>query len=115
MQYHLNGFRAGDPHIKEAAEDPGENSSGSTDVLIVGCGPAGLTLAAQLSSFADINTRIIERKNGPLELGQADGLACRTLEMFEAFGFSDRIIREAYNVIETVSYTHLTLPTILLV
>jgi len=102
MQYYLNGFRAGDPHIKDAAEGLGDSRSELLDVLIVGCGPAGLTLATQLSAFADINTRIIERKNGPLELGQADGLACRTLEMFEAFGFSDRVIREAYNVIETV-------------
>lgn len=46
--------------------------------------------------FPEINTRIVERKAGPLELGQADGLACRTLEMFEAFGFSDEVIREAY-------------------
>jgi len=26
------------------------------DVLIVGCGPAGLTLAAQLAQFSDIKT-----------------------------------------------------------
>jgi len=32
------------------------------DVLIVGCGPAGLTLAAQLSKFSDINTVIVEKK-----------------------------------------------------
>ena len=105
MQYHLDGFRSGDPHFREAAEDIGCNRNDHVDVLIVGCGPAGLTLAAQLSAFADISTRIIERKNGPLELGQADGLACRTLEMFEAFGFSDRVIREAYNVVETVFWS----------
>jgi phenol 2-monooxygenase len=102
MQFHVNGFRAGDPHIKEPAASLETQSKTDVDVLIVGAGPAGLTLAAQLSVFADINTRIIERKPGPLELGQADGLACRTLEMFEAFGFSERVIREAYNVIETV-------------
>ena len=58
------------------------------DVLIVGCGPAGLTLAAQLAAFPDITTRIVEQKAGPLQLGQADGIACRTMEMFEAFGFA---------------------------
>jgi 2-polyprenyl-6-methoxyphenol hydroxylase-like FAD-dependent oxidoreductase len=42
------------------------------DVLIIGCGPAGLTLAAQLAAFPDIATRIIEQKPGPLHLGQAD-------------------------------------------
>ncbi|MEM7257837.1 MAG: FAD-dependent monooxygenase [Pseudomonadota bacterium] len=105
MQFHLNGFRAGDPHIKPPIDDLPEHSCSEVDVLIIGCGPAGLTLAAQLSAFANINTRIIERKAGPLELGQADGLACRTLEMFEAFGFSERVIREAYNVVETVFWS----------
>ena len=34
-------------------------------------------------------------------VGQADGIACRTIEMFEAFGFSERVLREAYWVNET--------------
>ena len=71
------------------------------DVLIVGCGPAGLTLAAQLAAFPDIKTRIVEQKSGPLLLGQADGIACRTMEMFEAFGFSERVLKEAYWINET--------------
>jgi phenol 2-monooxygenase len=72
------------------------------DVLIVGCGPAGLVLAAQLAEFPTITTRIVERKSGPLELGQADGVACRTVEMFEAFGLSEELLAEAYWVNETV-------------
>ena len=60
------------------------------DVLIVGCGPAGLTLAAQLAAFLEIETRIVDERPGRLLLGQADGIACRTMEMFEAFGFSGR-------------------------
>ena len=51
-------------------------------------GRPGLTLAAQLSAFPDIKTCIVEQKSGPLLRGQADGIACRTMEMFEAFGFS---------------------------
>ena len=70
-------------------------------MLIVGCGPAGLTLAAQLSAFPDITTCIVEQKPGPLELGQADGVACRTMEMFNAFGFAERGFGEAYWVNET--------------
>src|SRR5580693_1713934 len=106
MQFHLNGFRPGDPKISEAAE-PSDASPHSDplpeeiDVLIVGCGPAGLTLAAQLAAFPDIKTRSVEQKSGPLLLGQADGIACRTMEMFEAFGFSERVLKEAYWVNET--------------
>src|SRR4029077_20665598 len=71
------------------------------DVLIVGCGPAGLTLAAQLSAFSDIKTCIVEQKSGRMLLGQADGIACRTMEMFHAFGFSERVLKEACWINET--------------
>jgi len=105
MQFHLNGFRAGDPQSLPAAPDAMEASEGladEVDVLIVGCGPAGLVLAAQLAAFPDIRTRIVDRRPGPLELGQADGIACRTVEMFNAFGFAERLLKEAYWVNETV-------------
>jgi phenol 2-monooxygenase (NADPH) len=105
MQFHLDGFRAGDPRVRPA--DPAAVARHAAlpdevDVLIVGCGPAGLVLAAQLAEFPTIATRIVERRSGPLELGQADGVACRTVEMFEAFGLSEQLVAEAYWVNETV-------------
>ncbi len=99
MQYHLNGFRPGDPSVAEATEGAAARPE-TVDVLIIGCGPTGLTLAAQLAQFPDITTRITERKSGPLEVGQADGIACRSIEMFEAFGFSEKVIKEGYQVNE---------------
>jgi phenol 2-monooxygenase (NADPH) len=101
----VDGFRAGDPRVRPA--DPAAAARPAAlpdevDVLIVGCGPAGLVLAAQLAEFPAITTRIVERKSGPLELGQADGVACRTVEMFEAFGLSEQLVAEAYWVNETV-------------
>ena len=101
MQFHLDGFRTGDPDIRPAAAQLKERNSNEVDVLVVGCGPAGLTLAAQLAQFPDIHTMIIDQKPGPLEVGQADGLACRSIEMFEAFGFSEKVVKEAYWVNET--------------
>lgn len=104
MQYYENGFRPGDPKIHPAA--PGrENGCGplpeEVDVLIVGCGPAGLILAAQLSAFPEISTRIVEQKPGPIEKGQADGVNVRSMEMFQAFGFAKKVKEEAYWVNET--------------
>ena len=104
MQYHFNGFRPGDPEIAEIAAGRSENQQDlpdKVDVLIVGCGPAGLTLAAQLSAFPEISTRIVERKDGPLEKGQADGVSCRSMEMFNAFGFADKVLKQGYWVNET--------------
>ncbi|MET4261736.1 phenol 2-monooxygenase [Bradyrhizobium sp. S3.12.5] len=106
MQFHLNGFQPGDPEIADpAARVQASGAIGAVpdevDVLIVGCGPAGLTLAAQLAQFPDIKTCIVEQKPGPLLVGQADGVACRTMEMFHAYGFSERVLKEAYWVNET--------------
>ena len=104
MQYHLDGFQPGDPDIAEAA--PGRplldrDFHEPVDVLIVGCGPAGLTRAAMLSAYPGIKTRIVERKSGPIEKGQADGISCRSMEMFNAFGFADKVMRQGYQVNET--------------
>lgn len=101
MQFHLNGFRPGDPDISDPAPGAGGQAlPEAVDVLIVGAGPAGLTLAAQLSAFSEITTRIVERKPGPMEKGQADGVSCRSMEMFQAFGFAGKVMREAYWVNE---------------
>ena len=105
MQFYLNGYKPGDPDILDAAPGAETRPAGlpdTVDVLIVGTGPAGMVLAAQLSTFPGITTRIVERREGPLQVGQADGVACRTVEMFDAFGLSGKLVREGYWVNETV-------------
>jgi phenol 2-monooxygenase len=104
MQFYLDGYHPGDPAV--APVPPGapvaaRDLPAAVDVLIVGSGPAGLVLAAQLARFPGITTRIVERRAGPLRVGQADGIACRTVEMFEAFGLAEKLLKEAYWVNET--------------
>ena len=96
MQFYLNGYAPGDPDLFK------EELPEAVDVLVIGSGPAGALLAAQLSNFPSVSTRLIERRDGPLQVGQADGIACRTVEMFEAFGLAQKLVREAYWVNETV-------------
>ncbi|KAM5527613.1 phenol 2-monooxygenase [Fusarium oxysporum f. sp. phaseoli] len=69
------------------------------DVLVCGAGSAGLTAAVWLAQFG-VNFRILERHSGPLRIGQADGVQCRTVEIFESLGISEPILRESYHVME---------------
>jgi phenol 2-monooxygenase len=106
MQFYKDGFRGGNPDIKQAA--PNRRNRGineplpeKVDVLISGTGPAGLCLAAQLSQFPDIETMIVERMPSNIIKGKADGINTRTMEMFQAFGFADKVKRETYWVNQT--------------
>ncbi len=104
MQYHVDGFRPGDPDI--LPEAPGHRRAGdplpeTVDVLIAGSGPAGLCLAAQLALEPRIRTLLVEPKLAPMEKGQADGISVRSMEMFQAFGFAAKVSREAVWINET--------------
>ncbi|KAJ5611359.1 FAD binding domain-containing protein [Penicillium lagena] len=69
------------------------------DVLIVGAGPAGLMLANWLSRTG-ISTRIVDKRGTKVFNGQADGLQCRTLEIFDSFDFAHRVWRESNHMLE---------------
>lgn len=104
MQYHRDGFQPGDPDVLPAApghRQPGDPLPTEVDVLIAGSGPAGLCLAAQLARFPQIRTMLVEPKLAPMEKGQADGISVRSMEMFQAFGFGERVMREAVWINET--------------
>ncbi|MFK4853067.1 FAD-dependent monooxygenase [Microbacterium sp. ZW T6_19] len=99
MQFHHHGYVSGDPRVLPAGvSDRPVDLSDEVDVLIVGSGPAGMLLAAQMSRFPGVTTRIIEKREGRLVLGQADGIQPRSVETFQAFGFAERIMAEAYNI-----------------
>ncbi|MEM1237717.1 MAG: FAD-dependent monooxygenase, partial [Pseudomonadota bacterium] len=103
MQFHLNGFKPGNYQVPDAARKPYPNPPivdlpGEVDVLIVGTGPAGLTMARQLSEFSDISTCIVDMGPGPLVFGRADGISCRTIEIMEAFNSSEMVVKETYQL-----------------
>lgn len=103
MQFHQNGYVSEDPRIKQAAGygiNRPSDLPDEMDVLVVGTGPAAVAVIAQLSRFPSINVRAIEKREGRLTQGQADGIASRTVETFAAFGFANEIQDESYRNVE---------------
>lgn len=56
-------------------------------------------LATQLAHLS-IRTRLLDKRQTKIFTGQADGLQCRTLEIFDSLGFADRATKEANHMLE---------------
>lgn len=70
---------------------PQERSSDRLDLLIVGAGPTGLTLAC-LCRRLGIGLRIIDRNPGPSTTSKAIGLQYRVSEILACLGIVDRFL-----------------------
>jgi 2-polyprenyl-6-methoxyphenol hydroxylase-like FAD-dependent oxidoreductase len=68
-----------------------------TDVLIVGAGPTGLTMACELLRRG-INCRLIDKSEKPSQTSKALGVHSRTLEVFEDMGISEQLIDRGLQV-----------------
>ncbi|KAF5383606.1 hypothetical protein D9615_003497 [Tricholomella constricta] len=78
-------------------------SSASPRVLIVGGGPSGLVCALSLLHNG-VPVRIIEKSTEP-RLGQrGSGIMPRSLELFNSFGFADKILKLAISPPPTRQY-----------
>ncbi len=63
----------------------------STDILIVGAGAAGLTLAIDLARRG-VAFRLIEKLDEPFRGSRGKGIQPRSQEVFEDLGLLDRVV-----------------------
>lgn len=68
------------------------NDAASTDVLIVGAGPTGLTLACDLARRG-VGFRIVDRAEGPGTASRAKTIQPRALEVADDLGVVDHVLR----------------------
>src|ERR1700751_4149690 len=61
-----------------------------TEVLIIGAGPAGLTLAIALAPRG-VRLRLVDKAPEPFAGSRGKGLQPRSLEVFEDLGVLDRL------------------------
>jgi 2-polyprenyl-6-methoxyphenol hydroxylase-like FAD-dependent oxidoreductase len=69
----------------------------SIPVLVVGAGPTGLMMAAELARYG-IPCRIIDKKAEPTGTTNAAGIQARTMEIFEHLGLSDKFLSQGLAV-----------------
>ncbi|WCT12706.1 FAD-dependent monooxygenase [Mucilaginibacter jinjuensis] len=68
-------------------------SNQHTKVLIVGAGPSGLMMAAQLLRYG-IEPVIIDSKLGPTDHSQALAVQARSMEIYRQMGLVDQVLKE---------------------
>jgi 2-polyprenyl-6-methoxyphenol hydroxylase-like FAD-dependent oxidoreductase len=68
---------------------------GPTEVLIVGAGPSGLMMAAQLLRYG-IQPVIIDSRQGPTNQSKALAVQARSLEIYRQLGIADQIINGGF-------------------
>jgi len=65
----------------------------NTDVLIIGAGPTGLSLACQLIRYG-IDFMVVEKKEAITPYSKAIGVHARTLEIFDQIGLADAAVEQ---------------------
>ncbi len=76
----------------------------TTDVLVVGAGPAGLATAISALRH-DARVLVVERRAGPSTVPRATGVRMRTMELFRVWGVVDAVQAGSVDCEPTVTIT----------
>jgi len=63
-----------------------------TQVLVVGAGPVGLFMAAELNRHG-VSCRIVDKNDGPTHDSRAASIQARTLEILESVSLADEFVQ----------------------
>ena len=63
-----------------------------TQVLVVGAGPVGLFMAAELNRHG-VSCRIVDKNDGPTRDTRAAAIQARTLEILESVGLAHEFVQ----------------------
>ena len=74
-----------------------QTSIAQCQVLVVGAGPTGLVLAAQLLARG-VRTRVIDKAAGPASLSRAVSIHARVLELLDTMGLAETFIAHGHQV-----------------
>lgn len=74
-----------------------QTSDANCQVLVIGAGPTGLVLAAQLLARG-VRTRIIDKAAGPDSLSRAVGIHARVLELLDTMGLAETFVAHGHQV-----------------
>ncbi|MDD7920203.1 FAD-dependent oxidoreductase [Actinomycetospora callitridis] len=75
----------------------------ATDVLVVGAGPVGLTLAADLLRRG-VDVRVIDQAPGPASTSRATSITPRTLEVLDDLGVAGALVDTGVRITDTEAY-----------
>jgi 2-polyprenyl-6-methoxyphenol hydroxylase-like FAD-dependent oxidoreductase len=75
-----------------------------TQVLVVGAGPVGLFMAAELNRHG-VSCRIVDKNDGPTHASRAASIQARTLEILDSVSLADEFVQAGNICHATVTYT----------
>ncbi|UYQ63679.1 FAD-dependent monooxygenase [Streptomyces peucetius] len=94
-----------DPGVHRPASEPDFD----TDVVIVGAGPTGMLLAGDLAS-AGVGVTVLERRpHETSNITRAFGVHARTLELLDARGLADELVKTGTAITGLRLFRHLSL------
>src|SRR5215471_9755176 len=90
--------------VSQPAETRGYLMATNTQVLVVGAGPVGLFMAAELNRHG-VSCRIVDKNDGPTHESRAASIQARTLEILDSVSLADEFVQAGNICHAAATYT----------